>query len=486
MAKHFKEKMNSYPQTNQPPEHQSPPPTHQNVDPTSTPPTFADIMATIKTMGSTAAGIDGIPSAMFKPHLPPPNNVDRHTTQVANTQQATAAGATAMISTRLEQLFRHVSRLGIVPSQWQQALLVPIYKDKGDANDLSNYRPLSMPTTSCRLWSSIINGKLMKATADILPDTMFGFRPDRSCIDPILTIRHLADMHRAKQGCIFGVAFMDLSGAYDSVNRERMFDKLHRIGVADHTLKLLKCLYSNNQCIIKCQGGTAQPFGVKCGLRQGCPLSTTLFNLYIYDLHTYINTHCPDHGVKMKLGKTSLNQQRLTEYLLISDLGYADDIALFADDPKHLQNMLNAFQQYCTIHDLIINPTKCEVVVFGGGKAWPHYSWQVNGNALTRAKHFKYLGVTLAGSRDIKACVEHRLQSMTRAQACVRRRLQQLHVQCGPSLIADLFFAIMRAAGDYGCEVWGTWVYTLALRMEHTRLHVAKVPCCHAEALPRR
>jgi hypothetical protein len=116
------------------------------------------------------------------------------------------------------------------------------------------------------------------------------------------------------------------------------------------------------------------------------------------------------------------------QFILISILY----IALFADDPKHLQNMLNAFQQYCTNHDLIINPTKCEVVVFGDGKAWPHYSWRVNGNALTTAKHFKYLEVTLAGSRDIKACVEHRLQSMTRAQACVRRRLLQLHLPSEP------------------------------------------------------
>ncbi len=49
------------------------------------------------------------------------------------------------------------------------------------------------------------------------------------------------------------------------------------IGVQLHTIKLLKSLYTDNQCIVECTQGTAQPFLVHCGLRQGCHLSTTLF-----------------------------------------------------------------------------------------------------------------------------------------------------------------------------------------------------------------
>jgi hypothetical protein len=54
---------------------------------------------------------------------------------------------------------------------------MPIYKGKGQLADPSNYRPLSIPDVACRVWGSILNQRLLDATKDILPDTMFGFRP---------------------------------------------------------------------------------------------------------------------------------------------------------------------------------------------------------------------------------------------------------------------------------------------------------------------
>jgi hypothetical protein len=76
------------------------------------------------------------------------------------------------------------------------------------------YRPLSIPSVACRLWGIIINQRLLDATKDVLPDTMFGFRPSRRTADPLLILRHLMDMQRAGVGSKFGVAFMDLSAAY--------------------------------------------------------------------------------------------------------------------------------------------------------------------------------------------------------------------------------------------------------------------------------
>jgi hypothetical protein len=64
-------------------------------------------------------------------------------------------------------------------------------------------------------------------------------------------------MHKGKQGEIFAVAFMDLSGAYDSVCRELMFEKLQKlVGLLEHslaTMATLQCLYNNTQCIVKGQ-----------------------------------------------------------------------------------------------------------------------------------------------------------------------------------------------------------------------------------------
>jgi hypothetical protein len=84
----------------------------------------------------------------------------------------------------------------------------------------------------------------------------------------------MMDMQRAGVGSKFGVAFMDLSAAYD---RNLVFKKLKQLGMSDHSIRTLQCLY-HNTCLVKCDNGLAAAFSVGIGLRQGCPLSTTLFN----------------------------------------------------------------------------------------------------------------------------------------------------------------------------------------------------------------
>jgi hypothetical protein len=144
-----------------------------------------------------------------------------------------------------------------------------------------------------------MNQRLLDATKDILPDSMFGFRPGRGTADPLLVLRHMIDMNRAGVGMKFGVAFMDLSAAYDSIDRNLLFTKLKRMGMSDHSINTLKHLYHDTTCIVKCDQGGSARFTVNIGLRQGCPLSTTLFNLYIWDLHQHLVTDTKGAGVRL-------------------------------------------------------------------------------------------------------------------------------------------------------------------------------------------
>ena len=64
---------------------------------------------------------------------------------------------------------------------------------------------------------------------------------------------------------------------------------------------------------------------MEAGFRQGCPLSPTLFNIYLEDLikNCFLNTG----GVNIA-GKA------------IKCIGFADDMALLAEDERMLKNML--------------------------------------------------------------------------------------------------------------------------------------------------
>ena len=78
-----------------------------------------------------------------------------------------AEDAVHAIAQGLHKLYSCIASSGRVPEQWRTALLVPIYKSRDQAADVANYRPLSMLTVACRLWSSIMNQQLMAATKAI-------------------------------------------------------------------------------------------------------------------------------------------------------------------------------------------------------------------------------------------------------------------------------------------------------------------------------
>jgi hypothetical protein len=260
-------------------------------------------------------------------------------------------------------------------------------------------------------------------------------------------------MRKAKVGGTFCAAFMDLSGAYDSVDRNLLFTKLEGLGMAAHSISTLRSLYEATQCIVKAHQGTHTPFQVGCGLRQGCPLSTTLFNLFIWDLHARLAQ--TGAGAKMPCAPTEHGRALHT---LLSDMGYADDYTLCANSHPELQQLLDCFGTYCHENGLIINPSKCEVVVFAGKRTtWAKLpDWTVGNAKLPRSEKFKYLGVEVHCTQGIKFAVQQRLSCMVGAQSAVNRRLHELQIPRDPSLAAELFDVMVAASGSYGCEIWST------------------------------
>ncbi len=62
------------------------------------------------------------------------------------------------------------------------------------------------------------------------------------------------------------------------------------------------------------------------GLRQGCPLSATLFGLFI---DYYLETVAPAAGIQIR-------------HMWLRELVYADDTCLMASSPEQLQALIDA------------------------------------------------------------------------------------------------------------------------------------------------
>ena len=115
-----------------------------------------------------------------------------------------------------------------VPSDLKDARIISIFK-KGDAADCGNYRGISLLSVVGKALSWIIHMRLSLISEQVLPESQSGFRPSRSTIDMIFTLRQLQEKCREQQRPLY-VAFYDLNKAFNSVHRETLWQILKKYG----------------------------------------------------------------------------------------------------------------------------------------------------------------------------------------------------------------------------------------------------------------
>ena len=119
--------------------------------------------------------------------------------------------------------------------------------------------------------------------------------------------------------------FIDLENTYDKVNMEALWQALRMCDVGDKLLSGIKSMYADSSACVRVKWGKSERFRIDRGVRQGCIMSTCLFNVYI-------------DGVRRR--ESFLEDGR--EWRLPSLL-YADDLVLCSDSEEGLRVMVDGF-----------------------------------------------------------------------------------------------------------------------------------------------
>ena len=75
--------------------------------------------------------------------------------------------------------------------------------------------------------------------------------------------------------------FVDFKKAFDTVPCGLLWQVLERVGILGPILNCIKSLYAHDSAAVKTAEGISAMFDCLMGVKQGCPLSTTLFGLYV-------------------------------------------------------------------------------------------------------------------------------------------------------------------------------------------------------------
>ncbi|KAL3147747.1 hypothetical protein ABBQ32_14172 [Trebouxia sp. C0010 RCD-2024] len=112
-------------------------------------------------------------------------------------------------------------------------------------------------------------------------------------------------------------------------------------------LGAIQSLYDGCLLSVRIGGQVGDSQAPSMGLRQGCPLSATLFGLFIDGLHHYLETVVPGAGIQI-------------QHMRLRELAYADDICLMASSPEQLQALIDAL---AALHmEVSVHKTKVMVV----------------------------------------------------------------------------------------------------------------------------
>ena len=80
------------------------------------------------------------------------------------------------------------------------------------------------------------------------------------------------------------LAFFDLKKALDSVRIGNILCKINRLGIKGKCYNFIYNLYFTSEAKVKLDNEYSSSFSIMKGVRQGCPLSTILFNLFINNI----------------------------------------------------------------------------------------------------------------------------------------------------------------------------------------------------------
>ncbi len=249
----------------------------------------------------------------------------------------------------------------------------------------------------------------------------YGFRPGRRTTDAIFIMQNVIESQRQQGMRLFGV-FVDFEKAYDSVRRERLWRKMEDRGIHGSMLRRLKALYANVPLTVKLPSGPSEVFASTIGLRQGCPLSPTLFGLYIDDLETHI-TQGPNFDLPA-LGVTP-----------VPPLMFADDVALLSTTREGLQRQLDALQAYAARWSLRVNTAKTKVVIFNplaNPRARRHrdkYDFTYDNSDLEICDTFNYLGALLHAIKPMQEAGNERIRKARKALHLFRRMARRNGIQ---------------------------------------------------------
>ena len=377
----------------------------------SNPPSMNEVKAAAKQLKSgKAPGNDEIPSELLKVSM----EVDSFASQ-------------------LHSLINHVWQTEDVPTEWIDGLIIKLPK-KGDLSKCNNWRGITLLNTVNKLITIIVHNRISKVMDKKLRNQQAGFRPGRSCIDHINTLRIIIEQSVEFNSPLY-LLFIDFERAFDSLNRDVMWTILASYGIPQKLINIIKSLYRDTRCQVIHRGKPGRQFRIKSGVKQGCILSPLLF-IIVLDW-VMKKTNVVARGI----------QWNMTDRL--EDIDFADDICELTHRFQDMEDKLETLILYAGQVGLKINVQKTKLMRIN---AETTRSLTIGNEEIGEVDSFCYLGSKITDDGGADADAQNRIGKARGSFEMLRNIWNS--TQISRNLKLRIFKSNVLSVLLYGCETW--------------------------------
>ena len=224
-------------------------------------PTLDEVRKAVDQMSSgRAPGIDGIPAEVLM------------------------NGASCLLE-RLTELFSTIWNEEAVPQDFKDAVIVHLYKHKGDRACCDNHRGISLLSIAGKVLARVLLNRLSHHVYcnDIIPENQSGFRAGRGTMDMIFTARQLQEKCREEHQDMYAI-FVDVTKAFDTVSRRGLWMVLWQIRCPEKFDKIIQSFHDGMQGQVIDEGELSELFSISNGTKQCCVLahSSTVIQYFLF------------------------------------------------------------------------------------------------------------------------------------------------------------------------------------------------------------
>ena len=224
----------------------------------------------------------------------------------------------------------------------------------------------------------IILNRLQPEAEEIIAEEQTGFRAG-STTEQIFNLRILCEKYLQHQQNLYHV-FIDFKKAFDRVWLEALWATMRKYNINASIIRAIENLYDKAQSAVLFNSSTGEWFRTTVGVRQGCLLSPTLFNIFLERIRC--------EALDGHEGSVSIGGR------LITNFRFTDDIVVNAEGEEKATVLIDRLDRTTTRYKMEIGPDKTRVMTNNPNGFQREI--KIKGQRLEEVENFKYLGAIIS------------------------------------------------------------------------------------------